>query len=489
MSREKISFNKYGLLIKRIIIPIAIAAVIIAGAIFIVNSGIGQSGKVISYGADSKTAFRIYDGGFIQYTKDGANYYGGSGSKTWSDTYTMTTPVSVERGDYTAVFEAGGRNVRVYNESGLVYNVQTSDTIASVTLAENGYLGVITNGESYMVSVYNASGNMLFQRIEADSGVYPLCCDISPKGNIIAISYMDTSGISIKSKIGMFYINADEGADYTDSMFSAVSKDDEIVFEMYFVSDSVLIAIGDRHITCISSAGVEESSVEVTNEITGVALCGNKVALAYGEAMPDKDGQETGTIMFVSSSGNLTTGYSIGSEVDYFVASKGGVVAGSGTSYYGIDSGGGLKWNLNTSGNVTGIYPTSNVKVCVYATRTWAVKENMSGFDTMEYDPNLIKTTNDTSTTEESQVETVADPIEGGTSDGTAAGDGTDGTAAAGGTDSTGTETENGTEGETASGAADTSGTSGTSDGDSTSAQDSQGGQSGDTGSAAQAGE
>ena len=64
----------------------------------------------------------------------------------------------------------------MYNEDGLLYEAQTQDTILSVTIAENGYTGVITNGASYTVTVYSSSGNMLFQRIEAESGIYPLCC-------------------------------------------------------------------------------------------------------------------------------------------------------------------------------------------------------------------------------------------------------------------------------------------------------------------------
>lgn len=411
MNRAKISFTRYGATIKKLLIPIAIAVAVIAGAIFITNSGIGQNGKVISYGADSKAAFRVYDSGFMQYTKDGVTYFGSSGDKSWTDSYTMTSPVAMERGDYTAIFETGGRNVRVYNESGLVCNIQTSDTVTSVSLAENGYTGVLTSGSSYMVTVYNTSGNMLFQRVEAESGTYPMCCDISSDGRIVAISYIDTSGVSIKTKIGMFYISAEEGADYTDSMFAAVSKDNEIVFKMYFMSNGTLIAIGDRSISCISAAGVEESTVEVTNEITGVGLCGNKIAIAYGDEMSDKEGQEKGTIMFVSSNGKVSAGYCIGQETDYFVTSKGGVVAGSGTSFYGIDSSGNMQWNLNTSGNVTGIYPTNNVKVCIYATRTWAVRENMVGFDTMEYDPNVLKATggSEDGTSGENQVETVTD--------------------------------------------------------------------------------
>lgn len=106
----------------------------------------------------------------------------------------------------------------------------------------------------------------------------------------------------------MFYINSDVGADYTDSMYGAVEKNDEIIFKMYFMGGNNLIAIGDRNITSISAAGVEEGSVEVTNEIMGVGLCGNKIAMIYGEELSDKEGELPGTIVFVSSGGKLSTG-------------------------------------------------------------------------------------------------------------------------------------------------------------------------------------
>ena len=377
---------------KSIVISVIIIAAAVAAVLFAYNGGLGGRGTLLSYGADSKAAYRPYSGGAIQYTKDGASFYSKSGEQLWNDAYSMVTPLVVERGDYTAIFETDGRSVRVYNNEGLVYNVQTSDTILSVSLAENGYTGVITSGDSYMVSVYSASGSLLFQRIEADSGIYPICCDVTPKGNIVAISYMDTTGVEIKTKIGMFYVDAEEGADYTDSMFSAIEKENEIIFKMFFLSDNELAAIGDRHILTISSSGVEESSLEITNEITGIGLCGKKIAIAYGDELPDKEGQPAGTVIFISSGGKMSAGDSIGREADYFSSSKSGVVLGAGSVYFGIGSGGSLQWTLNTSGNVTGIYPTSSVNKCIYATRTWSVEADMRNFDTASYDSSIVKT-------------------------------------------------------------------------------------------------
>lgn len=372
-----------------IIVIIAVAAVVLSKT-GIIN--IGNKSYVTTYASDSKTGYRSYDNGYIQYTKDGAKFLTKSGSESWNDVYTMTSPIIDKRGKYTALFEIDGRTVRVYNEKGLVYNVQTSNPILSVSVCTNGYIGVIENGDNYSVSVYSTTGSLIFQRIEAETGVYPFSCDISSDGQIIAISYADTTGIEIDSKVGMFYIDAEKGAEYTDSMFSAVEKNDEVIFELYFVTKNDLIAVGDRHIIYISSTGAEGWNIEVTNEIMGIGLCDDKIAMVYGDELPDKEGEECGTIVFVSSRGKLKNGYCIGTEPDFFASSEGGVVIGSESNYYGIDTKGKVIWSLNDTGSLNGIYPTDSVRKCIYTTKTWSVETDMTNFDSSNFNTDIVKT-------------------------------------------------------------------------------------------------
>ncbi len=380
-TRKGFALNGRSILTAVIIIAAAAAVIL-----FVTNMGLSSAGDAVSYSSDSRTAFRAYGNETLKYDRDGAVFYNRSWDQQWSDTYSMSAPISAARGDYTAIYETDGRNLRVYDKEGIVYNVQTSDPIMSVSVGENGSAAVITSGTSYMVTVYSPSGNMLFQRLEADTGVYPLCCDISPDGEIIAISYMDTTGVVIKTKLGFFYVNADKGADYTDSMFAAASKEDEIVFKLYFTSKNSLTAIGDRHIMTFSSIGVEESSVDVTNEIMGVGICGSKIAVIYGDELSDKDGTEPGTVMFVSSRGGISEGCSIGTEPQYAVVSDGGIVLGDGSAYYGISSGGKLEWTLSAAGSID-IYPTSGINRCIYSTKTWAVAADMRDFNAAEHEP------------------------------------------------------------------------------------------------------
>jgi len=397
-NKPRVQRNISRLNIRNVLIVIVIVVISVAAAV-LAKTGIinfGSKAAVMTYASDSKTGYRSYDDGFIQYTKDGAKFLTKSGGETWNDVFTMTSPVISERGKYTAIFETGGRSVRVYNDKGLIYNVQTSDPILNSSVCENGYIGVITNGESYSVSVYSSSGNLIFQRIEAEEGVYPFSCDISPNGQIIAISYMDTTGVEIDAKVGMFYIDSNKGAEYADSMYAAVEKKEEVIFGLYFVSNDDLIAIGDRHIVYISSSGIEGWNVDVTNEIMGIGLCGNKIAIIYGDELPDKDGEECGTVAFISSKGKLDKGYCIGAEPDFFASSSGGVVIGSGSNYYGINTSGKAVWSLNDTGSLNGIYPTDNVKKCIYTTKTWAVETDMTNFDSSNYYTGVVNASNST---------------------------------------------------------------------------------------------
>ena len=141
--------------------------------------------------------------------------------------------------------------------------------------------------------------------------------------------------------------------------------------------------------------------------------------LVYGNELPDKEGQEPGTIVIISSGGKQSFGYCIGSEADYFEVSDGGAVVGNGSEYFGINSSGSLVWDMNDSGSINGIYPTNNVKKCIYAAKTWSVEVDMTNFNPSSY----IKNDNNAGT--ENMAEAVQDTPEDNNADNATADDGT----------------------------------------------------------------
>ncbi len=60
--------------------------------------------------------------------------------------------------------------------------------------------------------------------MEESKGIYPLSPDVSDDSRVFAISYLDTTDISPMGRVLLFYINAEDGENFTDSMFAAVEK-------------------------------------------------------------------------------------------------------------------------------------------------------------------------------------------------------------------------------------------------------------------------
>ena len=153
----------------------------------------------VAVDAGSKAAVAAFGKEFLLCTKDGVKYYTAVGAQKWSDTFSMTSPTIVQEGDFVAVGDMGGKTVRVYNKEGMVYDLQAGGSPVQFALNETGYLSLITkNDSSYRICVYNRKGKLLKERVEESKGIYPLSSDVSDDSRVFAISYLDTTDISMR---------------------------------------------------------------------------------------------------------------------------------------------------------------------------------------------------------------------------------------------------------------------------------------------------
>lgn len=126
------------------------------------NAGNASAGVLaeIPLDAGSSASFAVFDEAFLLCTKDGAKYYNSVGDQKWNDTFNMTTPTVIQEGSFMAVGDLGGKNVRVYDESGLLYNVQLEGNLSQFALNQNGYLSLLEKKDSgYEVKIYNSKGH------------------------------------------------------------------------------------------------------------------------------------------------------------------------------------------------------------------------------------------------------------------------------------------------------------------------------------------
>lgn len=278
----------------------------------------------VAVDAGSKAAVAAFGKEFLLCTKDGVKYYTAVGAQKWSDTFSMTSPTLVQEGDFVAVGDMGGKTVRVYNKEGMVYDLQAEGSPVQFALNETGYLSLITkNDSSYRICVYNRKGKLLKERVEESKGIYPLSSDVSDDSRVFAISYLDTTDISPMGRVLLFYINAEDGENFTDSMFAAVEKTDEIIPVISYRKNGALAVISDQAVYGVGSDGGELWNYPLENTVDQAAL-GNKeyIVLALGDGVANKDGREKGTVCWLDGNGNEKGSFASGESVTYLHAAE-----------------------------------------------------------------------------------------------------------------------------------------------------------------------
>lgn len=307
----------------------------------------------------SKATMAVFGKEFLLCTKDGVKYYTSMGDQKWSDTFNMSSPALVQEGEYIAVGDMSGKVVRVYNRNGMLYDLQAEGSPVQFALNERGYLSLITkSGNAYRIRIYNEKGTLLKERVEESSGIYPLSSDISDDSRVFAVSYLDTTDISPVGRVLLFYIKAEDSEEFTDSMFAAVEKPDEIIPVVSYRKNGALAAISDKAVYGIGSDGSELWSYPLENTIDQAAL-GNKeyIVLALGDSVADKDGRAKGTVCWLDGGGKEKASFEMGESVTYLLSSEKGVVMGNERNYTGVTHSGNESWNYTATADMSDLIP------------------------------------------------------------------------------------------------------------------------------------
>ena len=200
--------------------------------------------------------------------------------------------------------------------------------------------------------------------MEESNGVYPLCSDVSDDSRAFAVSYLDTTDISPIGRVVLFYIDAEESEEHTDSMFAGVEKAEEIIPVISYRQDGTLAVITDKNIYGINGNGDEKWSYPLENTIDQAAL-GNKeyIVLAFGDSVAHKDGRQKGTVCWLDTDGKEKASYETGDSVTYLQSGEKGVVVGNDHKYTGVSHGGNENWQYVAAGDLTDLLPMKKLNI------------------------------------------------------------------------------------------------------------------------------
>lgn len=331
---------------------------------------------------DGKSAFVAYGKGFMHFTRDGAKFYNSLSNVKWTDSYTMTSPTVVTGGEYSAVVDLLGKTAKVYSSDGPSYSIQTEEPINNISLNKNGHSVIILNGKNdYRVQAYNASGALKFQRFDEDKGVFPVCADISDDNKVLAVSYIDTSDIEVKSKVLFFYTDKEDSKQTeTNDMFAACELDDEIVVSINYMTGEEYVCVSDKRIFAVNSSGDILWESVVGNNIDKFSFSEEGfMAAAYGDkSLSDAESVEPGSIVILNFGGKRTGLFELGGKADILYCGNYYTVISSGNEFYGIKANGKTLWEYTSAQDVKAIVPLDSSGEALFVTGTYVNTVNMT---------------------------------------------------------------------------------------------------------------
>lgn len=326
--------------------------------------------QLMTFESDSHSKFVQCGGGFYYFTNDGVKFYQSAYTQKWNDTYTLSNITTVSSGEYAAVYEMLGRNLRVYSTNGSAYTVQADGLITHCELNPLGYSTVILNcDDGYKVQVYGADGTLLLERFDQDKGVYPVSSALSDDGKVLAVTYVDTSDVSLISRVMLFYTSKDDSRQTdTGDFFAAVEKDDCVIPLIKYNSKGYFMALSDKSVFAVDVSGKEIWSTDLTNKAEKAAvLSGGEIAVSLGDQLAGKDGYPYGTLLIIGSGGKTQAKFETGQSITYLNADDNGIIIGNGKDFTCLNNQGKVLWTYDATQDISCIIPfdSSGRKVLV----------------------------------------------------------------------------------------------------------------------------
>lgn len=235
---------------------------------------------------DSKaTQYENLEGNILRYNNDGAFLADMADNLIWNQAYEMQTPVTDICESYVAIADLQGNQIYVMNTTGVQGEIETSNPIEAVCVANQGTIAVLTqeDGTSYL-ELYNQSGeNLASGEIHMENSGYPLDIALSNDANKLAVSILDISKGKAQTTIA-FYNFGSVGQNEIDNMVGTYSYADSIIPEIDFISNDRVIAFGDSQVAIFEGTQKPEEVFvhKMKKEVKSIFYEEDYFGLVYG---------------------------------------------------------------------------------------------------------------------------------------------------------------------------------------------------------------
>lgn len=207
--------------------------------------------------------------GIVVVNSNGLKEYNISSEPYWALDFYVANPLLEVSKHWTAIAEANGTKVKVFNLKNEIYNLELEGPIQKIALNEKGYLGIIYNKVGYKnaFAFVSPEGQILYTKYFANTTLIDI--SINKEGNIISMIEADTNSAVINSAIT--YLD-NKG----NTLYSSIKKDKLLVETKIF--DKQTVILGDNVLLNINNNYEENTIEEFSSENTfGIVIEDEKI--------------------------------------------------------------------------------------------------------------------------------------------------------------------------------------------------------------------
>lgn len=226
----------------------------------------------ISFEPDSNNIFALFGSDLAVLNRSTYKLYSADGKELFSFAVSFSMPGICVGSDYVAVYDRKSSEIYIFDKTSLVDTLTLDASIISVSINERGYMVVVREDELYrsVVSVFNSHHDLVYEWKSAD--YYVINAAISPKNNsMVATAYTQSEGSIISREI-FFDLSSEQYLSQCDIVNTMVTN-------INYVSDDVVIAVGDNKCVAVASNGEIVYTYEYGNDMLKTGAQSSKTVL------------------------------------------------------------------------------------------------------------------------------------------------------------------------------------------------------------------
>lgn len=237
---------------------------------------------------DRNQKMYVYKDAIYVCNKDGLIKYDVNGEIQWSKGFYLESPKFVHLDGYMAVADVMGRKAYMFDETGMLYEVNESWPIIDLRVNAIGYLLVVTEkNEAHVINYYNEDGTVAIQRsTQFEKDGYPIAVVPSPDVTKIASAYLDISSNHLKTILTFF--NFDTSYDrMAENIIGGETVDDMLPADLVWLDDTHLVIVMDQALRFYTFADDNVKLLKTINneaKLLGIANTRDTFVVQYGEA-------------------------------------------------------------------------------------------------------------------------------------------------------------------------------------------------------------